>query len=43
MYLRPDLVFQKKMPITVLSARLSLKKAEEQEEAGVMPMKSSYA
>jgi len=35
-----DLMFQK-MPITVLSARLNIKKAEEQEETGVLPMKSS--
>ena len=31
-----------KMPITVLSARLNIKKAEKQEEAGALPMKSSH-
>jgi len=40
--LGPDLMFQK-MPITVLSARLNIKKAEKQEEAGVLPMNSSHA
>jgi len=42
MCLGPNLMFQK-MTITVLSARLNIKKAEEQEEAGVLPMKSSRA
>ena len=41
MYLGSDLMFQK-MPITVLSARLNIKKAEEQEEASVLLMKSSH-
>ena len=40
--LGPDLMFPK-MPITVLSARLNIEKAEKQEEAGVLPMKSSHA
>ena len=42
MYLGPDLMFQK-MLITVLSARLNIKKVEEQEETGVLPMKNSHA
>ena len=42
MYLGPDLMFQK-LPITVLSARLNIKKVEEWGEAGVLPMKSSCA
>ena len=37
----PDLMFQK-MPITVLSARLNIKKAGKKEEAGMLPMKSSH-
>jgi len=37
-----DLMFQK-MPITVLSARLNIEKAEKREEAGVLAMKSSHA
>jgi len=41
MYLRPDLMLQK-MTITVLSARLNIKKAEKQEEADVVPMRSSH-
>jgi hypothetical protein len=41
MYLRPDLMLQK-MPITVLSARLNIKKAEKQEEADVLLMRSSH-
>ena len=41
MCLGPDLMFQK-MPITVLSARLNIKKAGKQEEAGMLPMKSSH-
>jgi len=40
--LGPDLVFQK-TPITFLSARLNIKIAEKQEEAGVLPMMSSHA
>ena len=42
MSLGPDLMFQK-MPITVLSARLDIKRTEKQEKAGVLPMKSSHA
>jgi len=41
MYLRPDLMLQK-MPITVLSVRLNIKKAEKQEKADVLPMRSSH-
>jgi len=42
MCLGPDLMFQK-MPIIVLSARLNIKRAEKQEEAGVLLMKGSHA
>jgi hypothetical protein len=39
--LGPDLMFQK-MPITILSARLNIKKAGKQGEAGMLPTKSSH-
>jgi len=41
MYLGPDLMFQK-VPITVLSARLNIKKAGKQREVSILPMKSSH-
>jgi len=41
MYQGPDLMLQKE-PITVLSARLNIKRAREQKEADVLPMRSSH-
>ena len=41
MCLGPDLMFQK-MPITVLSARLNIKKVGKQREASILPMKGSH-
>jgi hypothetical protein len=41
MYLGLDLMLQK-VPITVLSARLNIKRAGKQKEADVLPMGSSH-
>jgi len=41
MYLGPDLMSQK-MPITVLSAKLNIKKTGKQREASILPMEGSH-